>query len=129
MAKTHQEFGRRGGATARFATLTDALKVHPWAMEGDRLIGHLWTLGDERFAQINADDAFEGTLEEALALPWGSQDDRAPFHNAMMAILDSVSSNLEAARTRQRARDLEERLAPGTSTDEATAFPRARARM
>jgi hypothetical protein len=99
-----------------FATLTDAMEIHPWAMGGDKVVGHLWTLDEQRYARIDPEDAFEGTLEEALSQPWESEADRAPFHEAMNDVLTSAFRDLEAARTRQRGLDLDARLDEPTAS-------------
>lgn len=95
-----------------FATLTDALDIHPWAVVDGSIVGHLWTLDEKCFAQVDADQCFEGTLEEALLEPWADEAQRAPFHDAMNQVLVQVSGELEAARTRQRRQDLDDSLPP-----------------
>ena len=119
LAKARERAKRLG--VVCFATLSDAMEVHPWVQVDERLVGHLWLVGDEVFEQTDPDGAFEGTLEQALAQPWASEANRQPFHDAMLQVLATTHTELEDARTRQRGKDLEARLGPaGPARDRTT---------
>lgn len=92
-----------------FASLDDLIDAHPWARIGERLVGHAWAVDDATF-QAAGDDLVEATLEEALAMPWVSEAARAPFVDAFLGVLRRIETALEAARTRQRSLDLDDRL-------------------
>lgn len=103
-----REKARRAGIL-NFLSLDDLTTAHPWARIGDRIVGHAWTVEDAVF-EAAGDDIIEATLEEVLVMPWASEAARAPYIEVFHGVLRQVQSALEAARTRQRALDLDEKL-------------------
>ena len=82
-----------------------------WALLGDRIAGHVLAVDDATLAQALAEGGvWEGTVEVALAQPWINTESRQPFQDAFVAILSATQHAIEAARSRQRASDREERL-------------------
>lgn len=112
LAKLQKKLGR----IANLATLQDvAVMSHDWALVGDRIAGHVLTVDDVTIAQALAEgDVWEGTIEDALAQPWVSTDARQSYQDAFVAVLTNAQHAIEAARSRQRASDLEERLSSPT---------------
>lgn len=92
-----------------FQSLSDALEIQPWATVNGRLMGHAWVVDDATFNAAD-EEKWEGSLEEALAQPWTSTQSRQPYQDAFLGVLTSTRHAIEAARSRQRASDLEERL-------------------
>ncbi|MBB3277382.1 hypothetical protein [Pseudoxanthomonas sp. OG2] len=92
-----------------FQSLSDALEIQPWATVNGRLNGHAWAVDDATFNAAD-EEQWEGSLEEALAQPWTSTQSRQPYQDAFLGVLTSTQHAIEAARSRQRASDLEERL-------------------
>jgi len=101
-----------------FQSLSDALEIQPWAMVNGRLLGHAWAVDDATFNAAD-DEQWEGSLEDALAQPWTSTDSRQPYQNAFLGVLTATQHAIEAARSRQRASDLEERLSGDVIDGEA----------
>lgn len=108
LAKLQKKLGR----IAALTTLQDvAMETHDWALMGDRIAGHVLAVDDTTLAQALADgNVWEGTVEDALAQPWTCTDNRQPYQDAFLSILTATQHAIEAARSRQRASDLEERL-------------------
>lgn len=92
-----------------FQSLSDALEIQPWTTVNGRLMGHAWAVDDATFNAAD-EEKWEGSLEEALAQPWTSTQSRQPYQDAFLGVLTSTRHAIEAARSRQRASDLEERL-------------------
>lgn len=107
LAKTRARARRLG--IVCFQSLTDALEIQPWSTVDGRIAGHAWAVDDATFNAAD-EDQWEGSLEEALAQPWINSESRQPFQDAFVAILSATQHAIEAARSRQRASDLEERL-------------------
>lgn len=107
LAKTKARARRLG--IVCFQSLSDALEIQPWATVNGRLIGHAWAVDDATFNAAD-DEQWEGSLEDALAQPWTSADNRQPYQDAFLGVLAATQHAIEAARSRQRASDLEERL-------------------
>lgn len=107
------------GRISHLATLRDvAMAPHDWALAGNRIAGHVLVVDDVVLAQaLERGDVWEGTLEEALAQPWTSTEARQAYQDAFVAVLTSTQHLIEAARSRQRASDLDERW--DTATCEA----------
>lgn len=109
------------GCIAALTTLQDvAMETHEWALIGDRIAGHVLAVDDVTLAQALAEgDVWEGTVEDALAQPWTSTDNRQPYQDAFLSVLTSTQHAIEAARSRQRTSDLEDRLSGETRDAEA----------
>lgn len=107
LAKTKARARRLG--IVCFQSLSDTLEIQPWATVNGRLIGHAWAVDDATFNAAD-DEQWEGSLEDALAQPWTSADNRQPYQDAFLGVLAATQHAIEAARSRQRASDLEERL-------------------
>ncbi len=108
LAKLQKKLGR----IANLATLSDVAVVsHDWALVGDRIAGHVLAVDDATLAQALAEgNVWEGTVEDALGQPWINTESRQPYQDAFVGVLTSTQHAIEAARSRQRASDLEERL-------------------
>jgi len=105
--------------------LTDAVRVRRWARVGGKLVGEAPST-ELSAANEATSDAVEATLEEALALPWVSAAAREPHLQAFLSVLRRIETALEAARTRQRALDLDERLAGPSEQGRVGSRPFAR---
>ena len=108
LAKLQKKLGR----IAALVTLQDvAMETHDWALIGDRIAGHVLAIDDATLAQALAEgDVWEGSVQDALAQPWTSTENRQPYQDAFLGVLAATQHAIEAARSRQRASDLEERL-------------------
>lgn len=108
LAKLQKKLGR----IAALTTLQDvAMETHDWALIGDRIAGHVLAIDDATLAQALAEgDVWEGSVQDALAQPWTSTENRQPYQDAFLGVLAATQHAIEAARSRQRASDLEERL-------------------
>lgn len=87
---------------------------HDWALVGDRIAGHVLAVDDATLAQALAEGGvWEGTVEDALGQPWINTESRQPYQDAFLGVLAATQHAVEAARSRQRASDLEKRLVGG----------------